>query len=53
VRLLRLGRVVRKLDSYLEYGAANLFMIIAVFVLIAHCKLIFLFCKRLKTFISK
>ena len=38
VRLLRLGRVVRKLDNYLEYGAAVLLLLICVFVLIAHCK---------------
>ncbi|KAL4237377.1 Potassium voltage-gated channel subfamily H member 5 [Mactra antiquata] len=36
VRLLRLGRVVRKLDHYLEYGAAMLVMLIFVFVLFAH-----------------
>jgi hypothetical protein len=28
VRLLRLGRVVRKLDHYLEYGAAMLVLLI-------------------------
>lgn len=43
VRLLRLGRVVRKLDNYLEYGAAVLLMFICVFVLIAHCKHCFIF----------
>lgn len=36
VRLLRLGRVVRKLDNYMEYGAAVLLILICVFVLIAH-----------------
>lgn len=36
VRLLRLGRVVRKLDHYLEYGAAMLIMLILVFFLFAH-----------------
>lgn len=36
VRLLRLGRVVRKLDSYLEYGAAFLIILICCFVLFAH-----------------
>jgi len=36
IRLLRLGRVVRKLDSYVQYGAASLLMLICVFVLFAH-----------------
>lgn len=36
VRLLRLGRVVRKLDHYLEYGAAVLVLLILVFLLFAH-----------------
>ncbi|XP_052829740.1 potassium voltage-gated channel subfamily H member 1 isoform X3 [Octopus bimaculoides] len=36
VRLLRLGRVVRKLDHYLEYGAAFLVLLILVFLLFAH-----------------
>ncbi len=36
VRLLRLGRVVRKLDNYLEYGAALLLLLISLFLLIAH-----------------
>ena len=36
VRLLRLGRVVRKLDHYLEYGAAMLILLILVFMLFAH-----------------
>ncbi|XP_074653095.1 voltage-gated delayed rectifier potassium channel KCNH1-like [Tubulanus polymorphus] len=36
VRLLRLGRVVRKLDHYLEYGAAVLVLLICLFCLIAH-----------------
>ncbi|ESO99559.1 hypothetical protein LOTGIDRAFT_81109, partial [Lottia gigantea] len=35
VRLLRLGRVVRKLDHYLEYGAAMLILLILVFILFA------------------
>ncbi|ELU12909.1 hypothetical protein CAPTEDRAFT_198709 [Capitella teleta] len=36
VRLLRLGRVARKLDHYIEYGAAVLILLIFMFVLIAH-----------------
>jgi hypothetical protein len=36
VRLLRLGRVARKLDHYIEYGAAVLVLLIVMFVLIAH-----------------
>ncbi|KAI3385406.1 hypothetical protein SNEBB_009281 [Seison nebaliae] len=36
VRLLRLGRVARKLDQYLEYGAAVLLLLICLFLLIAH-----------------
>ncbi|XP_013414999.1 potassium voltage-gated channel subfamily H member 1 [Lingula anatina] len=36
VRLLRLGRVVRKLDHYLEYGAAVLVILVFCFVLVAH-----------------
>jgi len=36
VRLLRLGRVARKLDHYFEYGAAVLVLLIVMFVLIAH-----------------
>lgn len=36
VRLLRLGRVARKLDHYIEYGAAVLLLLILMFVLIAH-----------------
>ena len=36
VRLLRLGRIARKLDHYLEYGAAVLVMLILMFVMIAH-----------------
>ncbi|XP_064623498.1 potassium voltage-gated channel subfamily H member 1-like isoform X2 [Lineus longissimus] len=36
VRLLRLGRVVRKLDHYLEYVAAVLVLLICLFVLVAH-----------------
>ncbi|CAF1334274.1 unnamed protein product [Rotaria sordida] len=36
LRLLRLGRVFRKLDNYLEYGAAVLLLLICVFVLVAH-----------------
>ncbi len=36
VRLLRLGRVVRKLDHYIEYGAAVLILLVFVFVLVAH-----------------
>lgn len=35
-RLLRLVRVVRKLDRYSEYGAAVLLLLMATFVLIAH-----------------
>jgi len=36
VRLLRLGRIARKLDHYIEYGAAVLVLLIVMFVLIAH-----------------
>ncbi|XP_061086074.1 potassium voltage-gated channel subfamily H member 1-like isoform X3 [Conger conger] len=36
VRLLRLGRVARKLDHYLEYGAAVLVLLVCVFGLAAH-----------------
>ncbi|OON21490.1 Ion channel, partial [Opisthorchis viverrini] len=36
VRLLRIGRVTRKLDQYLEYMAASLLLMIAGFVLLAH-----------------
>ena len=36
VRLLRLGRVARKLDHYIEYGAAVLILLILMFALIAH-----------------
>ncbi|PVD26093.1 hypothetical protein C0Q70_13761 [Pomacea canaliculata] len=36
IRLLRLGRVVRKLDHYLEYGAAMLVLLILIFILFAH-----------------
>ncbi|CAH1263880.1 potassium voltage-gated channel subfamily H member 1-like isoform X1 [Branchiostoma lanceolatum] len=36
VRLLRLGRVVRKLDHYIEYGAAVLVLLVCVFALFAH-----------------
>ncbi|KAI6190385.1 PAS fold and Ion transport and Cyclic nucleotide-binding domain containing protein [Aphelenchoides bicaudatus] len=36
VRLLRLGRVARKLDNYLEYGAATLLLLLCAFVLVAH-----------------
>ncbi|CAM1330074.1 KCNH5 (predicted) [Pycnogonum litorale] len=36
VRLLRLGRVVRKLDRYLEYGAAMLFILLCFYMLVAH-----------------
>jgi len=36
VRLLRLGRVARKLDHYIEYGAAVLVLLLVMFVLIAH-----------------
>lgn len=36
VRLLRMGRVARKLDRYIEYGAAVLVLLIVMFVLIAH-----------------
>ncbi len=35
-RLLRLVRVVRKLDRYSEYGAAVLLLLMANFALIAH-----------------
>lgn len=36
VRLLRLGRVVRKLDRYLEYGAAMLILLLCTYMLVAH-----------------
>lgn len=36
VRLLRLGRVARKLDNYLEYGAATLMLLLCAFILVAH-----------------
>ncbi|KAH1021170.1 hypothetical protein HUJ04_010718 [Dendroctonus ponderosae] len=36
VRLLRLGRVVRKLDRYLEYGAAMLILLLCFYML--HCR---------------
>ena len=36
VRLLRLGRDARKLDHYIEYGAAVLVLLLVMFVLIAH-----------------
>uniref|UniRef100_A0A1I8JDJ1 Potassium voltage-gated channel protein eag n=1 Tax=Macrostomum lignano TaxID=282301 RepID=A0A1I8JDJ1_9PLAT len=36
VRLLRIGRVARKVDQYLEYGAALLILMIFGFVLLAH-----------------
>jgi len=36
VRLLRLARVARKLDLYIEYGAAVLALLLIMFVLIAH-----------------
>lgn len=35
-RLLRLVRVCRKMDRYSEYGAAILFLLMCVFMLIAH-----------------
>nr|QBP05212.1 potassium voltage-gated channel 10b [Petromyzon marinus] len=34
--LLRLGRVARKLDHYIEYGAAVLVLLVCVFGLVAH-----------------
>src|SRR3954463_10471617 len=36
IRLLRLGRVARKLDNYLEYGAATLLLLLCAYVLVAH-----------------
>lgn len=36
MRLLRLGRVARKLDNYIEYGAAVLILLILMFAIIAH-----------------
>ena len=36
VRLLRLGRVARKLDNYLEYGAATLLIMLCAYFLVAH-----------------
>ena len=35
-RLLRLGRVARKIDRYSEYGAAVLVLLMAAFMLVAH-----------------
>ena len=34
--MLRLGRVVRKLDRYLEYGAAMLILLLCFYMLVAH-----------------
>ncbi|XP_022088679.1 potassium voltage-gated channel subfamily H member 1-like isoform X2 [Acanthaster planci] len=36
VRLLRLGRVVRKLDHYIEYGVAFLILLMLSYMLFAH-----------------
>ncbi len=36
MRLLRLGRVARKLDNYLEYGAATLLLLLCAYILVAH-----------------
>lgn len=36
LRLLRLGRVARKLDHYLEYGGAVLLLLICLFMIVAH-----------------
>lgn len=36
MRLLRLGRVARKLDNYLEYGAATLILLLCAYILVAH-----------------
>lgn len=33
---MRLGRVVRKLDRYLEYGAAMLILLLCFYMLVAH-----------------
>lgn len=35
-RLLRLGRVARKIDKYLEYGASTFFLLMLTFCLVAH-----------------
>ena len=35
-RLLRLGRVARKIDKYLEYGASTFFLLQLTFCLVAH-----------------
>ena len=35
-RLLRLGRVARKIDKYLEYGASTFFLLQLSFCLVAH-----------------
>ena len=35
-RLLRLGRVARKIDKYLEYGASTFFLLMLSFCLVAH-----------------
>lgn len=47
VRLLRLGRVVRKLDRYLEYGAAMLILLLCFYMLVAHW-LACIWCARTK-----
>ncbi|GFS98923.1 hypothetical protein NPIL_3411, partial [Nephila pilipes] len=36
VRLFSLGRVVRKLNRYLEYGAAMLNFLLCFYMLVAH-----------------
>ena len=36
LRLLRITRVGRHVDSYIEYGASVLMLLIVMFVLIAH-----------------
>lgn len=36
VRLLRLGRIARKLDDYLEYGVATLLLLLCGYILVAH-----------------
>lgn len=36
VRLLRLGRVVRKVDRYIEYGTMMLILLICFYMIVAH-----------------
>jgi len=36
LRLLRLGRVARQLDDYMEHGAATLMLLLSAYLLVAH-----------------